>query len=292
MSRLLDRIKAGEVLISDGATGTYLQGKGLEAGGCPEEWNATHPDVIRGMAAEYFAVGADTIETNSFGGSPFILKKYGLEDRVEELNRLAARHVRSLAPTDHFVIGSVGPSGEFLEPAGEMSPGEMYEGFIRQVTALAEGGADAICAETMISLEEAALVVKATKEHTSLVAMATMTFDKGPRGNFTMMGVTPQDAVRGLLDAGADVVGSNCGNGILYQIEIVEEMRQVTDAPILVHANAGIPQVRKGQIIYPETPEWMAAHYRTLVEAGANVVGGCCGTTPAHIREIVRVLRS
>ena len=292
MSRLLDRIKAGEVLISDGATGTYLQGKGLEAGGCPEEWNATHPDVIRGMAAEYFAVGADTIETNSFGGSPFILKKYGLEDRVEELNRLAARHVRSLAPPDHFVFGSVGPSGEFLEPAGEMSPGEMYEGFIRQVTALAEGGADAICAETMISLEEAALVVKATKEHTSLVAMATMTFDKGPRGNFTMMGVTPQDAVRGLLDAGADVVGSNCGNGILYQIEIVEEMRQVTDAPILVHANAGIPQVRKGQIIYPETPEWMAAHYRTLVEAGANVVGGCCGTTPAHIREIVRVLRS
>jgi 5-methyltetrahydrofolate--homocysteine methyltransferase len=288
---LLERLKSGEILISDGATGTYLQARGLEPGGCPEEWNASHPEVVRGMAADYFAAGSDAVETNSFGGSPFMLKKYGYADRVEELNRLAARHARSVAPPGRYVIGSVGPTGEFLEPVGPVSVEEMYEGFVRQVTALAEGGADAICAETMTALEEACLVVRATKERTDLVAMATMTFDRGPRGNFTMMGVTPEDAVRGLLDAGADVVGANCGNGILYMIEISAEMRKVTDAPILVHANAGIPAVRKGQIIYPETPDWMGPHYRALVDAGATFVGGCCGTTPDHIRAIVKALR-
>ncbi len=291
MTSLLDRINTGEILISDGATGTYLQVSGLEAGGCPEEWNFSHPETIQKMAAEYFAAGADMMETNSFGGNPFMLKKYNHEARLEDLNRLAARHVRDAAPPEHYVIGSVGPTGEFLEPIGEVSEEEMYRGFVRQVTSLAEGGADAICAETMTALEEACLVVRATKEHTECVAMATMTFDKGPRGNFTMMGVTPEAAVQGLLEAGADVVGSNCGNGILYQIELVQEMRKITDAPILIHANAGIPVIRKGQIIYPETPEWMAPHYRTLVDVGATIVGGCCGTTPSHIREIANVLR-
>ena len=290
-SRLLERLKAGEILISDGATGTYLQGKGLEAGGCPEEWNASHPEIVQGMAADYFAAGSDMVETNSFGGSPFMLKKYGHGDRLEELNRLAAQHARSAAPPDRYVVGSVGPTGEFLEPIGPVSESEMYEGFVRQGTALAEGGADAICAETMTSLEEACLVIKATKAHTDLATMATMTFDKGPRGNFTMMGVTPEDAVRGLLDAGADAVGANCGNGILYMIEIAGEMRRVTDAPILIHSNAGMPVIRKGQIIYPEAPDWMAPHYRALVDAGASIVGGCCGTTPDHIRAIANVLR-
>lgn len=291
MSSLLERLKSGSVLISDGATGTYLQGKGLEPGGCPEEWNLSHPEIVQGMAADYYASGSDAVETNSFGGSPYMLKKYGYGDRLEELNRLAAQHARRAASPENYVIGSVGPTGEFLEPIGSVSESEMYEGFVRQVTSLAEGGADAICAETMTSLEEACLVVKATKAHTRLVAMATMTFDKGPRGNFTMMGVTPQAAVRGLLDAGADVVGANCGNGILYMIEITAEMRKVTGAPILIHSNAGIPVVRKGQVIYSEDPEWMAPHYRRLVDAGATLVGGCCGTTPAHIRAISRVLR-
>jgi 5-methyltetrahydrofolate--homocysteine methyltransferase len=291
VSGILNRLKAGEVLISDGGTGTYLQGKGLRQGDPPEAWNLSYPDLIQGMAADYFAAGSDAVETNSFGCNPFVLEKHGLGERLEELNRLAAAHARKAAPPGRFVIGSVGPTGEFLEPIGAVSVEAMYEGFVRQVKALADGGADAICAETMTSLEEACLVVRATKEKTDLVAMATMTFDKGPRGNFTMMGVTPEDAVRGLLDAGADVVGSNCGNGILYMIEIAGEMRRATDAPILVHSNAGLPVIRKGQIVYPETPDWMAPHYRALVDAGATLVGGCCGTTPDHIRAIAKALR-
>ena len=199
VSGILDRLKAGEVLISDGGTGTYLQGKGLRQGESPEAWNLSHPDLIQGMAADYFAAGSDMVETNSFGCNPFVLTKHGLGDRLEELNRLAAQHARLAAPPGRYVIGSVGPTGEFLEPIGAVSVEAMYEGFVRQVKALAEGGADAICAETMTSLEEACLAVKAAKAHTNLAVMAPMTFDKGPRGNFTMMGVSPEDAVRGLL---------------------------------------------------------------------------------------------
>jgi 5-methyltetrahydrofolate--homocysteine methyltransferase len=291
VSGILNRLKAGEVLISDGGTGTYLQGKGLRQGDPPEAWNLSYPDLIQGMAADYFAAGSDAVETNSFGCNPFVLEKHGLGERLEELNRLAAAHARKAAPPGCFVIGSVGPTGELLEPIGAVSVEAMYEGFVRQVKALADGGADAICAETMTSLEEACLAVKAAKAYTSLPVMATMTFDRGPRGNATMMGVTPEDAVRGLLEAGADVIGSNCGNGVLYMVEIAAQMRKVTDAPILIHANAGIPSVQGGKTVFPETPDWMAPHYRALVDAGAGLVGGCCGTTPDHIRAIARVLR-
>ena len=255
---ILDRIAGGETLISDGGAGTYLQRHGLEPGGCPEALNAANPDVVRRMAREYFAAGADMALTNSFGGSRFMLGKYGYAERASELNRLAAQHARSQAPPGCHVVGSVGPTGEFLSPLGELEPAEMLDAFQEQVDALVDGGADAIVVETMTALEEARLAVQAARRHSGLTVMATMTFDKGPRGFFTMMGVTPERAVAELQDAGAHIVGANCGNGIDVMLELARELRAATDGALLVHCNAGIPAVRRGEIVYPESPEYMA----------------------------------
>jgi len=292
MTKLMERIANGEILISDGATGTYLQANGLEPGGCPEYMNVSHPQVIRQMASEYFAAGSDMVETNSFGGSRYMLKKYDHGDRVEELNRLAAEHARAAAPAGRFVLGSIGPTGEFLVPNGTATEQEMYDVFAEQARGLAAGGIDAFCIETMSDMGEMSLAIRAAKESTGLPVLATLTFDKGPRGYFTMFGITPAGAAEQLAEAGADVVGSNCGIAINQMIEIIAAMRKATDRPILTHVNAGIPKIEDGRrIVYPDKPEAMAAKYLQLVQAGANIVGGCCGTSPDHIRAIANLLR-
>ncbi len=283
---ILERLARGELLISDGATGTYLQAHGLEPGGCPEEFNVSHPEVVAGMARAYFEAGSDMVLTNSFGGNRFMLKKYGHGDRVREFNRLAVQHARSVAPSGRYVIGSVGPTGEFLEPVGPVSEADMLDAFAEQVTALEEAGADGLAFETMTSLEETCLGIRAAKENTKLAVMATMVFDKGPRGFFTMMGVTPAQAAVELRKAGADVVGSNCGNGIDNMLEVARLMRQAADGYLLIHSNAGIPAMKSGRIIYPETPEYMAPRFKLLAELGVNIIGGCCGTGPDHIRAL------
>ena len=290
-SALLERLKRGELLISDGATGTFLQQHGLEPGGCPEEFNASHPEVVREMARRYFEAGSEMVLTNSFGGSVFMQKKYGYGERVEEFNRLAAEHARRQAPQGGFVVGSVGPTGEFLEPLGPVSESEMYDAFLEQVKALEAGGADGVAVETMTAVEEATLAVRAARENTALVVMATMVFDKGPRGFFTMMGVTPERAVHAMEEAGAHVVGSNCGNGIDNMVDIARVMRAETDGFLLIHSNAGIPAMRSGEIIYPETPDYMAERFRQLADLGVNIIGGCCGTGPEHIKALAATVR-
>lgn len=287
----MERIASGEILISDGATGTYLQQNGLEPGGCPEEFNSSHPEVVRQMAADYFEAGSDIVETNSFGGSRYMLKKYKHGDRVEELNRLGAEHARSAAPEGSFVLGSIGPTGEFLIPDGTATEEEMYEVFTEQARGLAAGGVDAFCIETMSDMGEIGLAIRACKESAGLPVMATLTFAQGPRGYFTMMGITPAGAAEKLSEAGADVVGSNCGIAIEQMIEIIGAMREATDKPILTHINAGLPTIVKGEIIYPDTPENMASQMGSMVEAGANIIGGCCGTGPDHIRAFAAALR-
>ena len=280
-----------EILIFDGATGTYLQQHGLESGGCPELMNADAPETIRGMARAYFDAGSDIVLTNTFGGTKFRLKHYDAQDRVRELNKLAAEHAKSQAGTSQYVAGSVGPTGEFIEPLGEVSETEMYDAFAEQITALEEGGADAVMIETQMVLEEAQIAINATRENTDLIVMATMVFDKGPRGFFTMWGTSPEDAATGLRNAGADVIGSNCGNGIDKMIEIAEQMRNVVDCPIVIQSNAGIPAYKDGDIIYPETPEYMAERYKILAEIPVQMLGGCCGTTPDHIRALNRAVK-
>jgi len=288
---LLDRLNQGDLLISDGATGTYLQDHGLESGGCPEEFNATQPEVVRGMARDYFNAGSDMVLTNSFGANRFMLEKYGFGQRVAEFNRLAAQHARSQAPPGRYVLGSMGPTGEFLEPLGPVSEAEMLDAFAEQAVALEEGGADGVVIETMTALDEATLAIKATKDNTKLIVMCTMTFDPGPRGFFTMMGVTPKQAAKELDSAGADVVGANCGNGIEVMVQVAQAMRQATDGHLLLHSNAGIPQFKEGEIVYPESPEFMVQHFRTLAGLGVRILGGCCGTGPDHIRALAQAIK-
>jgi 5-methyltetrahydrofolate--homocysteine methyltransferase len=289
---ILERVAAGDLLISDGATGTYLQQHGLEPGGCPEEFNASHPEVIKGMAKSYFDAGSDMVLTNTFGGSRFMQKKYGFEARVSEFNRLAAEHAKSQIPDyTHFVAGSIGPTGEFIAPLGEVSESEMYDSMTEQVTAMAEGGADAILIETQMAIEEAVIGVKAAKENTDLPVFATMVFDKGPRGFFTMMGVTPERGVMELREAGADIVGANCGNGIDAMVELAQQMRGVDNGYMMLQSNAGIPDLKNGEVVYNESPEFMAERFKTLADMGFNVLGGCCGTGPDHIRALSKLFR-
>ena len=288
---LLERIESGETLISDGGIGTYLQSHGLEAGGDPEEFNITNPETVKLMAKEYYDAGSDIVLTNTFGGTIFRQKHYGLDHKVHDLNEQAALIAKSQTPEGKFVLGSVGPTGQFLEPYGDISEKDMYEGFKEQILALEAGGVDGIILETMTALEEAAIAIKVALENTNLLIAATMTFDKGPRGFFTMMGITPEDAAIELSNAGAHIVGSNCGNGIDNMIEIAQRMRDSTDIPLIIHSNAGIPSMKSGNIIYPETPEYMAERFMKLKDIGINIIGGCCGTSPSHIKAIHESLK-
>ena len=210
---LLEIIKSGKVVLSDGATGSYLQTKGLEPGGCPEYMCHSHPDVVREMAKQYFQNGSDFVLTNSFGGNPFMLKKYGHRNMTRILNVKAAELAKSQASEGQFVIGSVGPTGEFLEPLGDVSEEQMAEGFLEQISGLLDGGVDGIIFETMTSIEEITLGIKTARNITGKPLIGSMVFDKGPRGLFTMMGVTPESAVKNLIFAGVGVIASNCGNG-------------------------------------------------------------------------------
>ena len=287
MKSLLAEIRKGKPLISDGAWGTFLQARGLQPGECPELWNITHRADVFAIAKSYIEAGADIILTNSFGGSPLKLIHYGLSERTAELNEAAGAISREAAGSDKFVLGSMGPSGAILM-MGDVSGQELYDGFALQAAALKKGGVDAICIETMSDIEEATIAVQAAKESTGLEIVCTFTFEKTISGEYrTMMGVSPSDMVRAIKNAGASVIGTNCGNGFEQMIGIVKEIRRVDSVtPILVHANAGKPMMKDGKTYYPDTPEMMAATMHTLIAEGTNIVGGCCGTTPEHIRAL------
>jgi len=290
VSGLLERLTAGEVLVSDGATGTYLQDKGLEVGVAPETWNLSHPEVVTGMARDYFEAGSDLVETNTFGANRYRLAHSGLEDQVVEINQTAAALAREAAPEGGMIVASIGPTGEFLAPLGLATPDVLKAAYEEQVTALADVGVDGFCVETMTAIDEATLAVEAAKA-TGLPVIATMTFDKGARGYATSMGVTIPQAVEGMREAGADVVGTNCGNGVAGMVEIVNEMGPVAGGPLIVQSNAGLPVMRGDQVVYEETPDAMAPRYADLIRGGARILGGCCGTGPDHIRAFVEVVR-
>ncbi len=278
------------VISLDGAWGTELANRGLPAGETPEKWNLDFPEKVAEIPKAYADAGAKIVITNTFGGNRFKLEKSGLVDFLVEINKKGAEISKNAVNNDVYVFASVGPTGEFLQPLGLTSKEEMEEVFAEQISALKNGGADGIIIETMTDIDEASCALCAAKKVApGLPVAVSITYDKGVNGYATMMGVTPEQAAKHFDAAGADIIGTNCGNGIENMIEVVKELRKFTDKPIWARPNAGVPQLVNGETVFPATPEEMAEKVSELIEAGAKMIGGCCGTTPSHIKEISKI---
>ena len=294
---IVERVRAGEVLVFDGGYGTELFAAGLANGACPELWNDTHADTVRRIHKGYFDAGSQIVETNTFGGSRLKLNEYRIGDRTRELNERGGRLARSVAPADGFVAGSIGPTSRLpaeYEPLGDTTDEEYFEAFREQAAALAEGGVDLFAVETMMFPQEARAAVRACKAVAELPVMATMffQFEELHDRDRTMWGESPGEVATTLLAAGADAVGMNCGRGPDRAVVIIREMRAVTGAPLVAYPNAGLPITQGDRVTYELGPEEMAKDYPALLDAGAGIVGACCGSNPAHIRRIAEVVRA
>ena len=280
-------------LCCDGAMGTQLLARGLTSGECGMLWNIEKPGEVHSVHAAYRAAGCDLITTNSFGGSAIALKRHGLADRVVELNRAAAQVARAAAGEPGWVIGDVGPFGDFLEPLGDTTADELREVFRAQIEALLAGGADAILVETMSDPAEATVGVEAAKSCDSDVpVIVTYAFQKSGPGEFrTMMGTSVEAALRSALGAGAEIVGANCGTSLSLD-DYVELTKQLAAAAggayVIIQPNAGAPRMEGERTVYDATPEQLAETTNRLLAAGARIVGGCCGTTPGHLAAVAR----
>jgi len=290
MHPTLQRLLASGPVITDGAWGTQMQHMGLQPGQCPDAWNLTNPDKVQQIARSYVEAGSQVILTNTFGANRFVLARHAAVERLAEINRAGVEISRRAASGRAAVFASMGPSGVMLV-LGTVTAEQLQQAFLEQAQAIAGAGADGIVIETMSDLQEAALAVTAARQ-TGLPVVACMSFDSGPGKDRTMMGVTPEQAAEKLANAGADVIGANCGQGIEGYVSICRRLRSATELPVWIKPNAGLPELVDGVTVYRQTPEQFAAYLPELFAAGASFVGGCCGTTPEFIKAIRAVLRT
>jgi len=277
--------KTSKPMLLDGAIGTQLMLRGLKLGECPEMWNIDKPKIVQEVSSNYFNAGSDAVLTNTFGANPIRLRKFDLEESSYTLNREGAQIALSVCPKNKLVLGSIGPTGEFIMPYGNLSEKEVIETYSDQIMGLADGGVDAFILETFEDLKEMECVVTAIKDNSNLPYLCSMTFAKSPAGYFTTMGVSVAEAVNNLQCNGAFAVGSNCGNGIESIIEIAVEMRKISkNIRIFFEPNAGSPKLFNGIDTYDETPAFFREHLPKLLEYNISLIGGCCGTTPKHIK--------
>lgn len=293
MSNFRTLLNEKAVLIADGATGTMLQRAGLPAGQAPERWNLENPDAVRELHRGYLEAGANLVLTNTFGGSAIRLKREGLDEQATEINRAAAQLAAAVASGFEAaaVLGDIGPTGEMLAPLGTLSYEAAVAAFAEQAQALAAGGADAILIETMSDLSEMQAAIEGVRQVTDLPVLATMSFDTKGR---TMMGVKPERAAKMLQSLGVTVMGANCGRTLTETLTAVLAMREAfPDAALMAKPNAGLPHAEGGELVYDVSPEVMAEYaQRFVIEAGVKIFGGCCGSTPDHIRAVAEALHA
>ena len=295
--KLLEAVKY-RVLLGDGAMGTQLQQAGLPPGGCGEAWNLDAPEKILAIQRAYVDAGSDCLITNTFGASRIMLERHDEGPRVREINRAAvdiARRAFSLGgEREGYVLGDIGPFGGLMEPYGEITVALVEKAFAEQAEALVSGGVDAIIIETQTALEELGIAIAAAKAAGAPAVVGSMAFDEMQEGDEvrTMMGTSPEQAAKFMAEAGCDVVALNCGTGIDLRlaVDIARRYRSVASLPIMAQPNAGLPVLENMKVLYKETPEEMARGLEELLEAGVAIVGGCCGSTPAHIRKFREVL--
>jgi len=286
------------VFLLDGAMGTQLIARGVEAGKCNDWLNVEMPDMVLEIHRDYFEAGSDAVIANTFGANRYALNRHGCGDKVFEINKAGAEVARKAAGADRYVLGDVGPTGGFLEPLGTLKADHVREAFVEQVKGLLAGGVDGLIVETMTALDEFEIAIDAARSAGGgLPVFASMSFDKGGAGFRTMMGVDVVTAVSKMLSLGVDAVGFNCGTASLDEyVELSKAYATAAqaarkEAHIFAEPNAGKPELIDGQAVYKVTPEEFAAACSRIAANGIRILGGCCGSTPEHIRAVADVLK-
>ncbi len=292
MISFADKLGKERFLVADGAMGTELQKLGLEPGACPEELNITVPEAVMKVHTGYIEAGSDIILTNTFGANRARLKMHGFETRVEEFCNAAFSAAKKCAAGKEILIaGSIGPCGELISPLGELSEEETSEIFREPAAALANAGVDLFVIETMMAPEEALIALRAVKSVTDKPVIVSMSFERGNSGLRTMWGTDIPTAASLFENAGAGGIGANCGRGFDEMMDISEEMCKATKLPVWLKSNAGLPVWEDGRSVYTQSPEFILPYIEGMLRNGANIIGGCCGSTPEHIRAITATVK-
>ncbi len=288
---ILDLVKE-RVILLDGGMGTELIKQGFPQGECPESWNVEKPDIVKKIHLSYFNAGSDVVLTNSFGGNKIKLASQGLEDKCHELNYAAAQLVNDVKPEGKFAAGSMGPTGKFLKPQGEYTEEEFEEAYAVQAKALTEGGVDFLLIETQYDLKEALCALRGARKSSNLPVFVTMTFNRNPRGYFTIMGNSVAQCVEELEAQEVPAIGTNCTLNSADMVDLMKIMRDATPLPLIAQANAGQPSLSSdGKVSYSQEVEDYIKYIPQMIKNGANIIGGCCGTDPGYIKRIAEIIK-